>query len=62
MRANFRIGFTDYMTGQRYQMTKPKYAGYTNLYAPFDGFFLIRIDNTYGGSSITYDGWYIVQP
>jgi len=58
--ANFRIGFTDDDTGNRQCMTIPAYNDYTNLYAPYDGTFWIRIDNTYGGPSFTYDGWYIV--
>jgi len=58
--ANFTIGFTDYYTNDEYEMTYPNYNGYTDLYAPYEGVFWIRIDNTYGETGVTYDGWYII--
>lgn len=60
--SNFRIGFTEYGAEDRYCMRRPLYASYFSIHAPFTGFFLIRIDNTYGGRGATYDGWYIVMP
>lgn len=57
--AYFKIGFTDEDTNERCEMVFPSW-GVNDLYAPYDGTFWIRIDNTYDGSSFTYDGYYII--
>lgn len=61
--ARFKVGLTDYITQKRVDitMTYPVYDGYVDIYAPYDGAFWIRIDNTYeGGVAVTYDGWYCI--